>query len=110
MVSPDSLLGKALHSLQDSYAHGGPRDDIRTCGGHPCRDLPDAKKPPWTSTGVFDGRVDDPESDLARWSQAMADTANAVQQFKRRCKSKCVGKTQKQKFKPEQFPWEEDGP
>ncbi|MFO0972946.1 MAG: RHS repeat-associated core domain-containing protein [Phycisphaerae bacterium] len=102
-------LGKALHSVQDSYSHGGQRG-LWAMGGHPSgrrrygiwsddvwnRDSVygfgrEAPSDPAIifSGGLLDTRTDDPNADPLRWEDAMKDSARVIRLFEHHCRKKC---------------------
>jgi hypothetical protein len=68
-------IGRALHALQDSYAHAGQP----TLGGHPSgRPLIDPENGRVVYSGVGDQRLDDPAWDRGSYAACQDDIAEAL--------------------------------
>lgn len=95
-------LGRALHALQDSYAHGGTHthedrfEPILGRNGQPIRSRPHFGGHPKgrplygpnrgrRSGGLLDDRVDNPLNDPARYRAAQRDVATALRDFAEEC-------------------------
>jgi hypothetical protein len=83
-------IGKALHSLQDSYSHKGTPDWF---GGHPKgRDIIDPRTgQPAKSGGTLDQAVDDPASDPERYQKMKDDLQSVMNEIARKCWCKLCG-------------------
>jgi hypothetical protein len=68
-------IGRALHALQDSYAHAGQP----TLGGHPFgRRLINPRTGAVESSGLGDWRLDEPQWDPERYAACQEDVAEAL--------------------------------
>jgi hypothetical protein len=79
-----SDIGKAIHSLQDSYAHEGQPD----CGGHAKgREItnPETGEKEET-TGLLDRRADDPAWDKPLYAQCQSDVAQVMSDIAKKCR------------------------